>query len=70
MISRFGFASSKEGPATGTSNWETKKNELSYGELESLIKLVSSEVQLQGALQKLLIYKAAVGARGRSILHA
>jgi tetratricopeptide (TPR) repeat protein len=53
MISRFGFASSKEGPATGTSNWETEKNALSYGELESLIKLVSSEVQLQGALQKL-----------------
>jgi tetratricopeptide (TPR) repeat protein len=48
-----GFAFSNKSPATGTSNLEPEKDALPSSELESLIKMMSSEVQLQSALQQL-----------------
>ena len=52
-IQHFGFAFCNKNPATDTSNLKPPKSALPSCELESLIKLVSSEVQLQSALQKL-----------------
>lgn len=52
-IPYFGFAFSNKNPAADASNLKAEKTALPSTELESLIKLVSSEVQLQSALQQL-----------------
>ena len=52
-IPYFGFAFSNKNPATDASNLKPEKTALPSTELELLIKLVSSEVQLQSALQQL-----------------
>jgi len=52
-IPYFGFVFNNKNPATGASNLKTDKKSLSSCEIESLIKLVFSEVQLQSALQQL-----------------
>ena len=49
----FGLAFSNKKPSTDDSNVKTEKNVLPSRQLESLIKLVSSEVQLERALQQL-----------------
>ena len=52
-IPHFGFNFSNQIPATAASNLKAEENALPSSELDSLIKLVSSEVQLQSAFQQL-----------------
>jgi len=49
----FGFAFSNKSPATDASNLNPEKRASTSAELESLLKLVPSEVQLQSSAQKL-----------------
>ncbi|KAE9374180.1 TPR-like protein [Stipitochalara longipes BDJ] len=53
MVPRFRFAFSNKTQTTSTSNLKTEKIALPSSELESLIKLVSSDMQLPQALQDL-----------------